>query len=170
MWVSRSLQLTCPSCIAVKRKSSLVLEPLCTAYQYTAPGVRSWENAQDESISWYDWLASYPGLFTTAFVARSTNVGEGLMYLDIGWMCGRVAHFFCTAVKWLSESEPKKHRQHCLMSSAQSFHGSCLLITLGMCPLLHTSTQHPGMSLHMISFTSNTVSDKHWGEKAWVQG
>ena len=35
------LCLTWPSCIAVKRKRSLVLEPLCTAYQYVTPGERS---------------------------------------------------------------------------------------------------------------------------------
>ena len=42
--VMQTVRLTCPSCIAVKRNSSLVLEPLCTAYQYTAPGARSWTN------------------------------------------------------------------------------------------------------------------------------
>ena len=40
----------------VKRNSSLVLEPLCTACQYTAPGVRSWTNIHDESIPWYEWI------------------------------------------------------------------------------------------------------------------
>jgi len=70
------------------------------------------------------------------------------MYLDVGWMCGGVAHSFCTAVKRLPE--PKKHRQDCLMSSAQSFHGPCLpsvahSVTCGIfgyVPLLHMSTQH----------------------------
>jgi len=37
------------------------------------------------------------------------------------------------------------------------------------------STQCPGMSLHMMSFTMppphiSTASDKHWGKKAWVRG
>jgi len=33
------------------------------------------------------------------------------------------------------------------------------------------STQRPGMSLHVISYTSvSTTSDKCWGEKAWVRG
>ena len=39
-------------------------------------------------------------------------------------MCGGVAHSFCMAVKWLSAS--KKHRQDCLMSSAQLFYSLCL--------------------------------------------
>ena len=56
-------------------------------------------------------------------------------------------------------SEPKKHRQDYLMSSAQSFYGpGCNrqwtnLWFCGSVPLLHTSTQCPGMSLHVISFT-----------------
>ena len=59
-------------------------------------------------------LALYPGLRLLApvFIACSTNVGEGLVKLSHvvwrTWTCGGVAHSFCTAVKWLSES--KKHR------------------------------------------------------------
>jgi len=37
-----------------------------------------------------------------------------MTYLDAGWMCEGVAHFFCTAVKFLSEL--KNHCQDCLMS------------------------------------------------------
>ena len=70
--------------------------------------------------------------------------GEGLVkltYLD----CGGVARSFCTAVKWLSES--KKHRQDCLMSSAQSFYSPCLWLVVHLLthcfsrnvPLLHIS-------------------------------
>ena len=94
-------------------------------------------------------LASYPGLLTPAFVACSTNAGEGLVKLShvvwCTWTCGRVVHSFCTTVKRLSES--KKRRQDCLMSSAQLFYGPCLqsvahLLTCcfsGNVPLLHTS-------------------------------
>ena len=35
-------------------------------------------------------------------------------------------------------------------------------------PLLHTSTQRPGTSLHVSSVSA--VSDKRWGEEAWVRG
>ena len=67
-------------------------------------------------------VASYPGLLTPAFVACSTNAGEGLVKLSHlqwrTWTCGGVAHSPCTAVKRLSE--PKKCRQDCLMSSTQS--------------------------------------------------
>jgi len=65
------------------------------------------------------------------------------------------------AVKQLSE--PKKHHQDGLMSSTKLFCGSCFVIgsvlTYNFCgnvPLLHTSTQHPGMSLHVISFTRSS--------------
>jgi len=68
--------------------------------------------------------SSYPGLLAPAFVACSTNAGEGLVKLSHmvwrTWTCGRVAHSFCTAVKRLSAS--KKRRYVCLMSSAQSFY------------------------------------------------
>jgi len=55
-----------------------------------------------------------------------------------------MAHFFCTAVKRLSES--KKHRQDCLMLSTQSFYGmfaigsafAYLLFSRNV-PLLHMS-------------------------------
>jgi len=70
-------------------------------------------------------LASYPGLLAPAFVTCSTNAGEGLVKLSHvvwrTWMCGGVAHSFCTAVKWLSES--KKRRQ---ILSSQLFYGPCL--------------------------------------------
>ena len=96
-------------------------------------------------------LALYPGLLTPAFVACSTNAGEGLVKLSHvvrrTWTCGGVAHSFSTAVKRLSES--KKRCQDCLMSSAQSFYiyGPCLQSvahSLTCCfsrnmPLLHTS-------------------------------
>jgi len=94
-------------------------------------------------------LASYPGLLTPTFVACSTNAGEGLVKLSHmvwhTWTCGGVAHFFCTAVKRLSES--KKRHQDCLMSSAQPFYGPCLQSVAhsftccfsGNVPLLHTS-------------------------------
>ena len=75
-------------------------------------------------------LASPPGLVAPVFIACSANMGEGLVKLShmqwCIWTCGGVAHSLCTAVKQLSES--KKHRQDCLMSSAQSFYGPCLRI------------------------------------------
>ena len=82
-----------------------------------------------------------------------------MTYLDVGWMCGGVVHSFCTAAKQLSE--PKKCRQDYLMSSAQLLYGPCLQLVLhlhacsfsGNVPLLYTSTQRPGTSLYVISFT-----------------
>jgi len=94
-------------------------------------------------------VASYPGLLTPMFVACSTNMGEGLVKLSHmvwgTWMCGGVAHPFCTTVKRLSES--KKRCYDCLMSSTQSFYGLCLRSVVhsltccfpGYVPLLHTS-------------------------------
>ena len=131
-----------------------------------------------ESDSWW-FIASYPGLLTPAFVACSTNAGEGLVKLShvvwCTWTYGGVAHSFCTAVKRLSES--KKHRQDCLILSSQSFYGLCLrsvsltcCFFLGMC---HSSTR-PGTSLHVTQFYKafsriSTASGKWWDEKAWVQ-
>ena len=125
-------------------------------------------------------LASYPGLLTPAFVTCSTNAGEGLVKLitcNRTWTCGGVAHSFCTAVKRLSE--PKKRRQDCQMSSAQSFYGSCLqsvVYSLTCCfsRMCHSSTR-PGTSYHVTQFYQafprvSTASDKRWGEKAWVRG
>jgi len=61
-------------------------------------------------------VASYPGLLTPAFITCSTNMGEGLVKWSHAqwrtWTYGGVAHSFCTAAKWLSES--KKHCQDCL--------------------------------------------------------
>jgi len=88
-----------------------------------------------------------------------------------------VAHSFCTAIKWLSES--KKRRQDCLMLSTHSFYSLCLRSVAhsltccfpGMC---HSSTR-PGTSLHVTKFYQifpriSTASDKCSGEKAWVRG
>jgi len=103
-------------------------------------------------------VASYPGLLTPAFVACSTNVGEGLVKLSHvqghTWACGGVAHSFCTALNWLSES--KKRYQDCLMSSAQLFYGPCLQsVAHSLTPFLpgmcHSSTL-PGTSLHVTQF------------------
>jgi len=37
-------------------------------------------------------------------------------------------------------------------------------------PLLHTSTQHPGTSLHVISFTRPSLAFVLQAAKAWVRG
>jgi len=93
---------------------------------------------------------------STSLVPRPSP--PSLLYLDVGWTRGGVAYSFCTAVKRLSET--KKYCQDCLMSSPQSFHGSRLQSVMHSLtclsenvPLLHTSTQRPGTSLHVISFT-----------------
>ena len=80
--------------------------------------------------AWREKLASYPSLLTPAFIACSTNVGEGLVKLitcsDVPghwvnvWKSGT---FLLYSSKWLSE--PKKHCQDYLMLSAQC----CMHIT-----------------------------------------
>ena len=108
-------------------------------------------------------LTPHPGFLTPAFVACSTNVKVELVtcnnipgyWLDM-WKSGT---FFRIAVKRLSE--PKKHHQDCLMSSAWLFRGPCLWsvaysLTCSFLPLLHTSTQRPGMSMHITSFTRSS--------------
>ena len=50
----------------------------------------------DLPIHWQDQLASYPGVLIPAFVACTTNMGEGLVKLShvvwCTWACGGVAH------------------------------------------------------------------------------
>jgi len=137
-----------------------------------------------QAVQLYCWstIASYPDLLTPAFVTCSTNAGEGLVKLSHvkwhTWTCGGVAHSFCTAVKWLSES--KKRHQDCLMLSAQLFYGPCLRSvshSLNCCfsgnvPLLHTSRYVIACEsvLPGLPHGKYTASDKCWGEKAWVWG
>ena len=112
------------------------------------------------------WLARlgnpYPHtqrLLTPVFVPCSTNAGRDLVKVSDmqwrTWMCGGVAHSFCTAVKRLPES--KKRHQDCLMSSAQSFYGPCLrfvahslAVFLGTCH----SSKCPVCHCTWLSFTS----------------
>ena len=72
------------------------------------------------------------------------------------WRSGTFLLYSCEAA-----FEHKKLHQDCLISSAQLLHVPCLqsvahLLTCGYSgnvPILHTSTQHPGIPLHVISFT-----------------
>jgi len=125
-------------CVNVLEKGIWVpLPPTCRAPQWTGSSTRCTGS-----------LASYPGLLAPAFVACSSiNAGKGLVKLSHvvwhTWMCGGVAYSFCTAVKRLSES--KKHRQDCLMSSAQSFYSPFLqsvvhLLTCCFPGMCHSST------------------------------
>jgi len=95
-----------------------------------------------------------PGLPTPVFVACSTNMGEGLVKLitcnDVPDVCRRVAEYSCAAA-----SKPKNVAR--LLDVKRSVTpwsvfviGSTL--TCKNVPLLNLSTQHPGTSLHMISF------------------
>ena len=86
--------------------------------------------------------------------------------------CGGVALSFCTAVKQLFE--PKKRHQDCLVSlSAQLFYGPCLWLVAhtltrsfsGNEPLLYTSTQCLGTSMHVIltySFSARGQVTNTW--------
>ena len=62
-----------------------------------------------------------------------------------------MAHYFCTAVEWLSES--KKSHQNCLMSSAQLLYGLCLR-SVAHSWLFHecATPTRPGTPLHMTQF------------------
>ena len=99
-------------------------------------------------------LALYQGLLIPAFVACSTNAGEGLVKLSHvqwrTWTCGGVACFFCTAVKQLSETSPRlSDVEYSVVLQSVFVIGSILAYLLGMC---HSSTR-PGMSLTWLSFT-----------------
>ena len=59
-------------------------------------------------------LASYPGLLTPAFVACSTNAGEGLVklvkcartYLDV-WRSGTFILYSCKVAFWIQATSPR---------------------------------------------------------------
>ena len=60
-------------------------------------------------------VASYPGLLAPAFVACSTNAGEGLVklshvqwhtYLDV-WRSGTFLLYSCKAAFWIQETSPR---------------------------------------------------------------
>jgi len=66
----------------------------------------------------------------------------------------RVAYSFCTDVRLLSE--PKKRHQDCLMLTAHLLHGLYMVAignALTYLWFFWECTQHPGTSLHVISFT-----------------
>ena len=100
------------------------------------------------------------------------------MYLDVVWTCGGVAHSFRTAVKRLSE--PTNCHQDCLVSSAQSFYGPCLRLVVhsltwgysATAPHVHPTSRYTiARDQFYQAFPHVSIaSDKHWGEKAWVQG
>ena len=109
-------------------------------------------------------LVSYPGLLTPAFVACSTNAEEGQVKLI---MCNDVAG---RVEEWRSGTFPEKPQVSTLLianmdhrmierSTSDSLgdvswvQNATLQLYRRNVPLLHTSTQHPGMSLHVISFT-----------------
>ena len=132
-----------------------------------------------------NYLASYPGLLTTLFVTHSTNAGEGPVklttcddvpgYLVNVWRSGTYLLYSCITAFW-----NKKHCQNFLISSTQSICGLCLGLEVHSptysffwnVPLLHTSTQCLGTSMHVTSSPSlpplSTANDKHWGDQAWV--
>jgi len=125
-------------------------------------------------------LASYPGLLTPVFFACRTNAEEGLVKPSHmqwhTWTCGGVAHsqknckWACywsqiQTVEWLSA------RHQTALVKFLELRKPLYSCTEGMC---HSSTC-PGMSLHVTQFYQifphvSTVRNKHWGEKAWVQG
>ena len=74
------------------------------------------------------------------------------MYLDVGWTCGGVAHSFDIAVKWLLNSKMLPRLPY-VKHSVVPWSVLVMFFFSGNVPLLHIPTQHPGTSLHMISFT-----------------
>ena len=87
--------------------------------------------------------------------------------------------YSCKVVFWTQKSLPD-----CLMSNAQSFHGSCLrsvahslAVTCVFWECVNPPHIHP-MFRYVITCDQvykafphvSTVSNKHWGEKAWVWG
>ena len=129
-------------------------------------------------------IASYPGLLTPVFVTCSTNAREGLVTGHVQWcmwMCEGVAHSQ-KKYKWVcyrsqTPTVEQLSAQHqAVLAMFHGFRKPLYSYTEGMCHSSScASTQHPGTSLHVISFTRpsprvSIPSDKHWGEKAWVRG
>ena len=91
-------------------------------------------------------IASYPGLFIPVSVACSINVEEEDLVKMI--TCSdipvhnlwRVAYSFCTDV-WLL-SEPKKHHQDYLMSTAHSLHSLWLQSIVHSLTVPNIQVQH----------------------------
>ena len=115
-------------------------------------------------------LALYPGLLTRTFITCSNNMGEGLVnwsravtYLDVGWTRG-VAHSQINhkQVSALPTANTDHGTTQCLRScslgDASWVQKAALQLYRRSMPLLHTSTQHPGTSLHMINFTSVSIA------------
>ena len=71
-------------------------------------------------------VASYPGLLTPAFVACSTNLGEGAVKLShvqwCTWGCEGVALSFCTDVKQLLNSKKVAKTVWCQVLSRFTVH------------------------------------------------
>ena len=98
-------------------------------------------------------VASYPGLLPPAFFACSTNLVKDLvkliMYNSIRgccvdvWRSGTFLLFNCKAAFWTQETSPGLPDVDCSLTCGVS----------GNVPLLYTSIQHQGTSLHVISFT-----------------
>jgi len=103
-------------------------------------------------------LASYPGLLAPAYVACSTNAGEGLVKLShvVGrtWTCGRLAHSRKTASKRVCYQlqtrtvERLSVRHQTVLATFLGFRKLLYSCTKGMC---HSSTR-PGTSYHMTQF------------------
>ena len=78
-----------------------------------------------------------------------------MTYLD-EWRSGTFLLYSCKVAQ--------KHRQDCLMSSAQSFYGLYLRSVVYSLVVLQV-TQFYQVFPHI-----STASDKRWREKAWVRG
>ena len=63
---------------------------------------------------------------------------------------------------------PIETTDHTATEHLQSFSGSGHLIAVQNVPLLHTSTQRPGMSLHDQAF--GTANNKRWVKMSWYKG
>ena len=125
-------------------------------------------------IPWERSVVSYPGLLTPAFVACSTNNGEGLVKLSYvqwcTWMCGKVAH------SWKNSKEVNAlpRLQTWTVERLSTRHQTVLATFLGS-ESRFTAVQKVGTSYHMTQFYQafphvSAASDKHWGEKAWARG
>jgi len=116
-------------------------------------------------------IATYPGLLTPAFVACSTNAGEGLVKLDV-WRSGTFLLYSCKVAFWNQETSPRlSDVEHSVVLWSVFAIGSALayLLLFQECATPpHVQVRHATW----LSFTrpSPALVLQCWGEKAWVQG
>jgi len=168
---------TAPFASALSKLPDSTHQPVCTFVKDVHNFIHQW--AEFISISPRScciYQDSYPGLLTPAFVACSTNTGEGLVKLiTCNDVPGRVEEWHIPGKT--ASKQVHYQLQTRTIERLSSQHQIVLATFLGFSHFTAVQKEcaTPGMSLHVIQFCQafphvSTASDKCWGEKAWVRG